>query len=187
MTRPIAIDGEVAYVTLTRGCVAVIDAADVHLVEGWNWSATPSKGTFYAQRRTRVDGGRTIMMHRAILGLVDRATHVDHIDGNGLNNRRCNIRPCSIAQNQHNRGMSRTNTSGYKGVSWDAQGKKWGASIRAFGRQMNLGRFNTAEEAHAAYCAAAEKYHREFMRVDDGRRRTGGLDPAPAASLPGVQ
>lgn len=189
MRRPLLIDGDIAYVQLSRGHAAVIDASDVPLVDVGNWSACESGNTVYAQRKIRVgvNQPRMIMMHRVILGLNDRALHVDHIDGNGLNNRRSNLRPCSIAQNQHNRGMARTNTSGFKGVCWDVQGEKWGASIRAFGRQMNLGRFDTAEEAYAAYCAAAARYHGEFMHVDGGRRHTGAHDLTPAASLPGVQ
>ncbi|TXH32080.1 MAG: Fis family transcriptional regulator [Rhodospirillaceae bacterium] len=190
MKRQIIIDGDVAYVPLTRGCVATIDAADVGLVEGYNWSANPSHNTFYAQRRIRVgvNQPRMIMMHRVILGLTNHpAVYVDHIDGDGLNNRRQNIRACSASENGFNRGAPRTNTSGFKGVSWDVQAKKWQANIRVRGVQINLGRFSRIEEADEAYRAAAYKYHGEFNHIYSGRRRTGALSTTPAASLPGVQ
>jgi hypothetical protein len=167
MTRPVIVDGDVAYVTLTRGQIATIDAADIPLVEGCNWSANPSKNTFYAQRRMRIgiNQPRMIMMHRVILGVTDQKIHVDHIDRNGLNNRRSNLRECTFSQNGYNSSIPRTNTSGFKGVSWDVQVKKWQANIRVSGVKKNLGRFSTAEEAYAAYCAAAFKFHGEFARV----------------------
>lgn len=92
---------------------------------------------------------------------------VDHINGNGLDNRRCNLRVCSHGENMRNRTMNRNNRSGYKGVYFDPDknGRPWRAQIRANGRKHSLGRFDTAEQAYEAYQKAAERLHGEFARV----------------------
>ena len=166
--RPIKIDGEVAYITLTKGHVAVIDAADVPLVDGWNWHSIDYKKsmTVYASRTVWIGGGRfRIFMHREIL---DAPTNmqVDHIDGDGLNNMRENLRLATSSQNCHNHRISLRNTSGFKGVSRHKKSDKWRAYIRFQGRQIWLGLFDTPEEAAAAYAAASEKFHGEFGRLE---------------------
>src|ERR1043165_3940616 len=85
---------------------------------------------------------------------------VDHIDGNGLNNRRSNLRLATYAQSSMNRGRNIKNSSGYKGV--DLKDGKWRAEIQVSRKKVYLGRFSTPEEAYAAYCEAAKKYHGEF-------------------------
>jgi hypothetical protein len=88
---------------------------------------------------------------------------VDHRDLNGLNNRWLNLRPATKAQNGANTGAPRTNTSGFKGVSF-AHGR-WRATIRVGGRQKWLGYHDTPEAAHAAYVAAANERSGEFARA----------------------
>jgi hypothetical protein len=164
--RPIRIEGDVAYVTLTKGYVAIIDAADVSLVDGWNWYAQPSGHTAYAMRTFQYDGrSRGIIMHREIM---DSPPHmqVDHINGNGLDNRRENLRLATVAQNQHNQGLSIKNTSGFKGVSWHKATGGWQAKIKFEGKRIWLGSYDTPEEAAAAYAAASEKFHGEFGRLE---------------------
>jgi hypothetical protein len=90
------------------------------------------------------------------------AEDVDHIDGNPSNNAIVNLREATRSQNLQNK-RSRSNTSsGLKGVTW--QGRKWVARIKRDGRNDYLGSFKTAEEAHAAYCAAAREAYGEFAR-----------------------
>ena len=89
---------------------------------------------------------------------------IDHINSERADNRLCNLRPATRAQNCQNSRLYRSNTSGFKGVVWHARGSKWSARIRANGRVHHLGRYTTAEAAHAAYVAAAVKYHGEFAR-----------------------
>ena len=164
-SRPIRIDGDFAYVPLTRGYEAIIDASDVPLVIGKNWHALVVKDTAYACRNVLLETGpKTFLMHRVIMnepaGLL-----VDHADGNGLNNTRANLRPATYSQNLQNQGLPRHNTSGFKGVYFDRQKNKWRADIYKDKKRRCLGRYKTPEEAHAAYCRASEQLYGEFSRT----------------------
>lgn len=89
---------------------------------------------------------------------------VDHRDGNGLNNRWLNLRRATFSQNVCNSKLGRSNTSGFKGVSFDRKSGRWHAQIMLDRKQKHLGRFPTPELAHAAYCHAAERLHGDFAR-----------------------
>jgi gluconate kinase len=90
------------------------------------------------------------------------ASHIDHIDRNRLNCQRNNLRPATNSQNLANRGKNRNNTSGYKGVTWDKERRKWLAQIEVRGRNRCLGRYDDKEEAHVAYCVALRKHFAEY-------------------------
>jgi hypothetical protein len=163
--RPIRIEGNIAYVPLTRGYVAVIDAADVHLVEGNAWAAGVSSHTVYAFCTKRFPAGRrTIYLHRVIMG-EPGGLEVDHKDCDGLNNRRSNLRTATRAENQRNTRKTDANTSGVKGVSWDKSRAKWETYIKVGGKKRHLGRFDDLASAAAAYSAASARVHGEFGRV----------------------
>jgi hypothetical protein len=164
--RPIRIEGKVAYVPLTQGYEAVIDAVDAPLVSGWNWCAGVKRPDLVYGMRTDRSGVRqkTIMLHRQIMGFPE-LYQIDHVNGNPLDNRRCNLRLATASQNQHNQRIRCDNTSGFKGVSWYPNYKKWLATICFKGRSHNLGYFETPEAAHAAYCEASARLHGEFGRV----------------------
>lgn len=168
--RPIRVEGNIAYVTLTRGYEAVIDAADVPLVEGFNWAALVAfrrngdVRSIYAVRRGRDSGQKkSVLMHRAILGCDSKET--DHIDGDGLNNRRSNLRPATKSQNMHNKRMSVNNKSGAKGVHWCRTTNRWIARIVVSRRSIYLGCFEDIAKAASAYEAASARLHGEFGRV----------------------
>lgn len=163
---PIRIEGKIAYVPLTRGYEAIIDAADVSLVEEYNWYALMQRNTVYAVRTDRTgDKQRKVYLHRAILGEPD-GLEVDHKDGNGLKNTRDNLRAATTSQNQQNARISKRNTSGFRGVHWDKRDQRWRAYIKVNRKQTHLGNFTTPEAAHAAYCKASARMHGEFGRTE---------------------
>jgi hypothetical protein len=102
-------------------------------------------------------------MHRQILNPKE-SDHVDHINGNGLDNRRDNIRACSCSQNLMNRQNHRPTTSGYKGVSLHKRNKTWRATINLNGKQIYAGCYATPVEAALAYNAKAIELFGEFAR-----------------------
>ena len=148
-------------ITLTRGMVALVDDEDYERLSAYRWCALKSEHTFYAVRN--VGRSEKVLMHRELLA-APRGMEVDHISGDGLDNRRCNIRIATSRQNKHNQGIRRSNKSGYKGVHLNRNGR-WRARMRIPGGHLHLGYFDTAELANAAYCAAARKYQGEFARA----------------------
>jgi hypothetical protein len=94
------------------------------------------------------------------------ANQIDHIDLARDNNRLCNLREATNAQNVVNSPAPRTNTSGFKGVSWSKQSRKWRAMITVTGRKHRLGLYEDPGKAHAAYAAAAKQHFGEFARFE---------------------
>ena len=164
--RQIRIVGNLAYVPLTRGYEAIIDAADVPMVAGFNWYAQVKLHTAYAVRNGYSGPNhREVRMHRTIMGEPD-GMDVDHCDGDGLNNRRANLREATRKQNTHNQRTRSSNTSGFKGVTWHKAGGKWQAQIMMDGRKRHLGLFDTPEAAHEAYVSASKDLHGNFGRYE---------------------
>lgn len=160
--RPIVIKGKIALVPLSQGMVAVIDAADVDLVAGKTWCVQKGVNTFYAVRTTLGADQKTttIRMHHVIMG----EKGIDHMDGDGLNNRRANLRKASATQNNQNGRVRANNKTGLKGVV-PGPGPGFRAFIRHSGKQHYLGYFDTPEAAHAAYCDASRQHHGDFGRI----------------------
>ena len=104
-------------------------------------------------------------MHRIILN-APKGTMVDHINGNGLDNRKENLRLCTTRENNANQKKNRNNSSGYKGVAKASNCSKWRAYIRVDGVQRHLGNHNTPEEAARAYDAAAKKHFGEYAHLN---------------------
>lgn len=154
-------------IPLTQGQAAVIDTADLALVSPYAWYAMKAPRTWYAAVDVYVPGDThiTLLMHRIILG-DEAGAGVDHADGDGLNNRRSNLRPATPTQNGGNQQRSRNNTSGFKGVAWYKRDRRWIAYIREAGRLRYLGYFNTAEDGARAYDAAAVRIHGEYARLN---------------------
>jgi hypothetical protein len=163
--RPIRIEGNVAYVPLTQGYEAIIDAADVPSLSAWNWCAKPMRHTVYAVRNEYAAGKlATVYLHRAING-ASGAFEVDHINGNGLDNRRANLRSVTAAQNRHNQRRRRDNTSGFRGVSFVKSANKWEAYISLGGKKSHLGFYHSAEDASKAYAVASAELHGQYGRA----------------------
>lgn len=162
----IRIEGDVAYISLSKGMEAVIDVADLPLVQGRRWRAEQKKpGHCYAF--TQVENNKPAAMHRMLVN-APHGMHVDHIDNDGLNNRRSNLRCCSRAENAANTKAHRRNKLGVKGV-W-AQGKKYRAVITPNGRPIHLGSFLTIEEASEAYLKAARGFWGDFANGGEAER-----------------
>ena len=168
MKRPIRIEIDVAYVPLTKGQEAMIDLADVDLVDGVNWYALNSPHRDGRQRSVyavRMDGRKMIYMHRLIARAPDGLL-VDHIDGDGLNNRRHNVRVATAGQNNQNKKIKCNNTTGVKGVIRDNTRGKFRAEIRVDKKAYTLGRFDKLEDAADAYARASAVLHGEFGRLE---------------------
>jgi hypothetical protein len=149
----------VVEIPLTRGMIALVDDEDApRVLEGPKWRAVPDHRTYYAQRyRRREDGVKTtIKMHALITG----QSGTDHINGNGLDNRRSNLRVATVAQNLWNQGLRVDNTSGYKGVY--PTGRRWRSKIVVAGKRFELGVFDDPADAARAYDQAAREHFGEF-------------------------
>jgi len=151
-------------ILLTQGFETLVDDADFSFLNQWKWYANRvnERGTIYAVRTDKSAGKpKKIYLHRLLL---TTSKFVDHVDGNTLDNRRANLREASNAQNQHNRGKSRRNSSGYKGVSFHKRDNKWQAKINIKGKAKFLGYFDNPVLASQAYEAKACEIHGEFYK-----------------------
>jgi hypothetical protein len=149
----------VRRIPLTRGKFALVDARDYYRLAKFAWHASgPAKNKLYAARR---EGPKAIMMHRMIMDAPDHL-FVDHIDHNGLNNCRSNLRLCTPAQNRHNSLSIKTGTSKYKGVGWDKDRKKWRVGVRLNNKRHHVGHFTDEIAAARAYDEKAKELHGEF-------------------------
>lgn len=139
--------------------VALVDDEDYDLVMQYRWRISerihkPARrpdGPYALTQVTRNHWQTVILMHNLIMG----AKGIDHIDHDGLNNQRYNLRPADLSQNQANRRPTLTGTSPYKGVSWSRQRRLWHAAITVRGSRRHLGEFSNEENAALAYNAAA--------------------------------
>jgi AP2 domain-containing protein len=135
--------------------ICVIDSEDYNLIENYRWWACKNKRskTFYAQCNLILNGKRTSKNMHTFIYKTD--AQVDHIDRNGLNNSRSNLRFATQVLNNANQTVRANNTSGYKGVHWVSRDGKWQARIRLNGKRKSLGYFDTSDSAAMAYDSAA--------------------------------
>lgn len=152
-------------IPLTQNLVAIVDAADYDAVTAaGRWAAHRNGRGIYAVRNVdKPGGGKTLLrLHAFLTGWP----LVDHINGNGLDNRRSNLREATKAQNGQNSGLSTRNKSGFKGVRLIARTGRWIAEIRPNRKTIYLGTFATPDDAARAYDAAAVEHYGEFARLN---------------------
>lgn len=156
-------------ITLTQGKIALIDDADFGEISQYKWLAhRPNRcNVWYARRHTKSSSGQqlTIVMHRQLLSAPPNM-QVDHIDGNGLNNSRSNLRLCSRHENRLNSPSRKVGTSGFKGVSWNSKRELWQVQIGLDGKNIYLGHFADEIEAARVYDNAARELHGDFARTN---------------------
>jgi hypothetical protein len=164
----LTIGAESAVIHLTRGKIAVVDAVDVVVLNQWKWCARPINRCWYAYRGYwQGELKRTMFMHVQIYGASDQK--IDHRDGNGLNNRRSNLRHATSLQNCWNQ-RARKGTSRFVGVSFNKvpsyRHKPWRATIKDGRRTIHIGHFATEEEAARAHDRVAIELRGEFARLN---------------------
>lgn len=155
-------------IELTQGQVALVDDADAILVQGRKWCAwRPSRrGAYYAATSYRAGPNkwRTVLMHRVLIAEVPPGFVVDHINGNGTDNRRANLRVCSRTEN--NRSFRQPiGRSRYRGVVLLPHGS-WMSQIKCDGRRHYLGSFADEQDAARAYDAAAVRLFGEMAHLN---------------------
>jgi hypothetical protein len=158
----------IAMVTVSADHVALIESRDLELVSGYRWYPLfGHNGKIYVVANVK----KTIVyMHRLIAG-TPKGLETDHVNGDGLDNRRGNLRTATCSLNSANtwkpaRPDGSAHTSKFKGVSWDRARGKWQSKINPGGGTKNLGRYRSEEDAARAYDAAAVASWGEFARLN---------------------
>lgn len=154
---------------LGAGKFALVDDEDYEYLNRWKWNMS-IKGYAVRTDGMRHKGQRIkwgLPMHKVVAsraGIVGK--QIDHKNTDRLDNQRNNLRPCNQSQNNANSRLRSDNTSGYKGVSWHKDARKWHAYITFNKQREYFGFFTSKEEAAAAYNQAAMKYYGEFARLN---------------------
>lgn len=154
-------------IPLTHGKTAIVDDVDFERLGIHHWSCCKAG---YAMRGFRDNGKMVYLkMHHAILGKPPQGYVVDHINGDRLDNRRCNLRFVTHQQNAFNTRKHRVEngTSRFKGVSYMKDKHKWRSRIMIGGREKHIGLYGTEEEAALAYNEAAKSYFGEYAKLNE--------------------
>lgn len=157
-------------IKLTQGKVALVDDEDFEYLNKWKWGVIKSGEKNFRARRIygTKNNQKCVYMHRLLIK-TPLNLECDHIDHNGLNNQKLNLRNCTHQQNQRNRRYA-GKTTGLKGVIL-AEGKYITSRIVVNRKQIRLGIFKTLEEAGEAYDMAALKYFNEFANLNFPEKR----------------
>lgn len=152
-----------------RGRSLVVDDEDADLLSvGWHPHTSSDLYTAYA----RHGGRRYVLCHRVVMermlgGQIPAGMTVDHINGDGFDNRRGNLRLATRSQNGANRRVRTSKTSPFLGVHWDKCRSRWRAAITVNGHCSKLGSFDDEVEAARAYNAAAAAAHGAYARLNE--------------------
>lgn len=147
-------------IKLTQDKYAIVDNSDFDKLNKYKWSANKIGNTYYA---VRVKSKKAILMHRYLLGLNDSSVLCDHINRNGLDNRKTNLRISNKSQNAVNSKLNSLNTSGNRGVSYDKYRSKWVVRLRHNGKYLFLGRFENKNDAINKYNITRKEISKDFF------------------------
>jgi len=152
-------------IPLSNGHCAIVDDMDADRLRGYKWCAGKSRKRIYAMATVYRPQKKTVYMH-CLLMEKPKGTFIDHANGNGLDNRRENLRIATRSQNQANRGVPRNNTSGLKGVYWQESHRGWKAAIYVNRKRIHAGLFKDKNDAGRAYDALAIEHYGEFAYLN---------------------
>jgi hypothetical protein len=169
--------GAAREIPLSQGQVALVDEADYPRVVEHRWYVRNQHGRHYVATHVAGHRNAVVLLHRFLLA-PPPGLHVDHIDGNPLNNTRANLRFCSNAENARNRAKNRRGRHPYKGIAC-VKGR-WTAQLACDGLRYYKCGFKTPEEAASAYDALARQHHGAFARLNFP---AGGDDPRVGSAL----
>lgn len=151
---------DIFEIPLTNGGISLCSEEDFDNLSQYKWFHIVDGNVLYAARD--IDHKRFVRMHTVIMDSL----FIDHKNGNGLDNRRDNLRFATNSQNQMNRGKFASSYSKFKGVCWHKRDKRWTAGIKANGKELHLGNFINEYDAAKAYNDAALKYFGEYSRLN---------------------
>lgn len=157
-----------AQLQLTKGKIALIDDADLPLVNRWKWGYVPRSngvGGYVARWESGGSSRTTIYLHRQLMN-AQPCQQVDHINGDGLDNRRSNLRLCSQSQNFANRRILPQRSLPYRGVYYDKRRSNYFAAIKVNGKSYRLGTFTNPKDAALAYDKAAQSHFGDFASLN---------------------
>lgn len=147
------------------GKFALVDAEDFEMLNKFRWHLLKVGYPAYREKGRRIDYKEYVLMHRLIMNTPEKML-TDHINMNKLDNRRANLRVCTKAENMRNKLKTKSNISGYKGVSWVKERKKWTAHIMKDYKGFNLGYFEDKIEAVKAYNNKAKELFGDFAKLN---------------------
>lgn len=156
-------------IPLTQGYFALVDDEDASILKQYKWCVSVKVTGAYAVRRVTVSSKkyRMVYMHRLLIGLNHGdKKQADHINGDTLDNRKCNLRVCNHRQNQQNSKSTRHSSSKYKGVTWCKNNNKWHAKISMHGKTIHLGCFSSEEDAARMYDKVALAEFKKFAKTN---------------------
>lgn len=145
-------------IKINKGFVVLIDKENLNKIMNMKWYVVKKGSIYYAAHTYYYKGkSKRLYMHRYLMDETNPKIHVDHINGNGLDNRKLNLRSVTAIENGRNRGKQSNNKSGYKGVYWNKQKNKWHSVLRHMGKKIHLGFYDDAKSASESYYKKAKE------------------------------
>lgn len=148
-------------IKLTRGKYAIVDDEDFEWLNQWKWYCSGYEYVVRSETGVKSNLRQNIFLHRILMN-TPKGMETDHINGNKLDNRKSNLRICTRSQNEINKSLGINNTSGFKGVSWHKNRKKWQGKIQ----KKHLGYFDKKKNAIKTYNKTAKKLFGEFAYLN---------------------